>query len=118
MVLPEHVGLQYDELIPQVVWRGTAFSYLSHMQGFHRPNFDKDVASQIDKQLAVDGKAKVAATHAMQKIYDDLGDNDKAEVYYLKCLDSRVIIKNQEDIAQSYSNLRYFYFKLGKFYHY
>ena len=74
LVLPEHVGLQYDELIPQVVWRGTAFSYLSHMRGFRRPNFDKDVASQIDKQLAVDEKTKVAATHAMQKIYDDLGE--------------------------------------------
>ena len=70
LIFPEHVGLEYDELIPQVVWRGTDFSYLHSLKpNLRRPSFEKDVASHLGPDVH---QAKVTATKAMRNIYDDL----------------------------------------------
>ena len=71
LVFPETIGLEYDDLIPQVVWRGTDFSYLHNMHPeLRKPEFDMDIASQIDLSNEVD--PKISATHAIREIYDEL----------------------------------------------
>ena len=71
LILPETLGLQFEDLIPQVVWRGTDFSYLHKMYPeLRQPNFDMDIASQIDLSDRVD--RKTSATHAIRQVYDEL----------------------------------------------
>ena len=72
LVFPETIGVKsMDELIPQVVWRGTDFSYLHKMvPNLRTPNFEMDIASQIDLSGRID--KKMAGTQAMRQIYDEL----------------------------------------------
>mmetsp|Transcript_2194 Transcript_2194/g.3893 ORF Transcript_2194/g.3893 Transcript_2194/m.3893 type:complete len:633 (-) Transcript_2194:77-1975(-) len=72
LVFAETIGVKsWDELIPQVVWRGTDFSYLHKMEPSLRPpNFDMDVASQLDLSGKVD--QRTAATHAIRQVYEEL----------------------------------------------
>jgi len=71
LVFPEALGLGWDELIPQVVWRGTDFSYLHKMYPrLRQPNLDMDVLSQIDVSGKVDTFSSSA--QAMRRIYDQL----------------------------------------------
>lgn len=71
LVFGETIGLRWNDLTPQVVWRGTDFSYLHKMEPHLRtPNFEMDVASQIDLSGRVN--KKTAATQAMRAVYDEL----------------------------------------------
>lgn len=71
LVYPENIGLEFEELIPQVVWRGTDFSYLHKLYpALRQPSFEMDIASQIDLSERTD--QKTAATHAIRQVYDDL----------------------------------------------
>ena len=71
LVYPENIGLSFEELIPQVVWRGTDFSFLHKMRPeLRKPQFDWDIASQID--LSDKSDKKISATKAMREIYDEL----------------------------------------------
>ena len=55
----------WDDLIPQVVWRGSDFSYLAHMKSdLRRPEFDSDIANDVD--LSQEGEeVRIAATEAL-----------------------------------------------------
>jgi len=73
LVFPENIEgvTSWDDLIPQVVWRGTDFSYLHKLfPRLRPPDFDMDVASQIDLSDKVD--KPTAATYAMRQVYDEL----------------------------------------------
>lgn len=81
LVFPETIGApSWDDLIPQVVWRGTDFSYLHKMDlTLRQPNFEMDVASQID----VSGKfnQRTAATNALRQVYNELVPRWKGVVW-------------------------------------
>ncbi len=72
LVFPETIGLSYEELIPQVVWRGTDFGYLYNFNpSLRRPILDVDVSNRLNMR---GGKinVKTAATHAIRQVYDKL----------------------------------------------
>jgi hypothetical protein len=47
-VFGEYLGLAYNNLIPQVVWRGTDFLYLHKLlPHLRRLDFDEDVAGKV-----------------------------------------------------------------------
>ena len=72
----ESLGLAYDDLIPQVVWRGTDFSYLARfLPDLRRPDFDKDVASRLGERQEGDrvgAAARALAVKALRGVYDQL----------------------------------------------
>merc|ERR1719253_1632102 len=75
LVFPETIGVRsWDQLVPQIVWRGTDFSYLHKMHpNLRQPNFESDVASKIvasKKSGNVD--ERIAATLFMRQAYDEL----------------------------------------------
>ncbi|KAL7543246.1 hypothetical protein ACHAXR_012559, partial [Thalassiosira sp. AJA248-18] len=80
MVYGSSNDLGWDDLIPQVVWRGTDFQYLTNLyirrakgkwigKKFRQPLFESDMAEQISKS---DLNTKEAATNALENVYDDL----------------------------------------------
>lgn len=81
LVFGDTLGLEWDDLTPQVVWRGTDFSYLQKLlPGLRRPDFDSDIASSV-KVVMVDGaghdarldtSTRHAAVNAMRSIYNEL----------------------------------------------
>lgn len=72
LVFEETVGLGWDQLIPQVVWRGTDFSYLHRLYPrLRQPDFEMDVGSKLEK-IPYEFNVKVAATRAMREVYDQL----------------------------------------------
>ena len=85
LVFGKSLKLNYDNLIPQVVWRGTDFSYLSKlMPQLRRPNFESDILSvnkllQLQQQPNADEEeqriytpARNAAIESMRGIYNEL----------------------------------------------
>ena len=81
LVFEETVGLGWDDLIPQVVWRGTDFSYLHRLYPkLRQPDFEMDVGSKLVKiPYAYD--TKVAATRAMRVVYEELIPRWKSVVW-------------------------------------
>ena len=70
---------EWDDLIPQVIWRGTDMEYLPHFLGtrsstliHRRPNFDVDVEPHVIDEQADDEDVKLIATRAMRNIYNEL----------------------------------------------
>ena len=63
-----------QDLIPQVVWRGTDFGFLGHIEPtLGRPDPQRDIKDKIDPQVTTDPKEKkAAATLALQQVYDKL----------------------------------------------
>jgi hypothetical protein len=47
LVFGEDVGLYWDDLIPQLVWRGTDFPFLSNHNNLEQPSFDRYVRDKI-----------------------------------------------------------------------
>jgi hypothetical protein len=77
LVFGEYLGLAYDDLIPQVVWRGTDFSYLHKLlPDLRRPDFREDVAGKVGASSSsssrVNSSTRSAAVDAMRVIYDEL----------------------------------------------
>jgi hypothetical protein len=83
LVFGKSLKLKYESLIPQVVWRGTDFSYISSlMPQLRRPNFDSDILSTIKQQQQSDGDEEEdqridtpthnAAIESMRLIYNEL----------------------------------------------
>ncbi|KAL7553009.1 hypothetical protein ACHAWF_016247 [Thalassiosira exigua] len=71
LVFGETIGLEWDDLIPQVVWRGTDFSYLHKMvPNLRQPDFEADLSGRIDPSERVD--KRTAATNALRQVYDQL----------------------------------------------
>ena len=82
LVFGKALKLKYESLIPQVVWRGTDFSYISSlMPQLRRPNFDSDILSTIKQQQQSDGDeedqridtpTRNAAIESLRGIYNEL----------------------------------------------
>eukprot|EP00970_Alexandrium_tamarense_P015937 scaffold5763_cov144-Alexandrium_tamarense.AAC.1 len=75
----ETVSLTWEDLIPQVVWRGTDHAFLEALLSprLRRPNFEKDVAremSDISDNMTV-------ALDGMRKVYDELVPRWKGVVW-------------------------------------
>ena len=73
-VCPQHARRKYydsqwEDLIPQVVWRGTDFTYLGHYRKLRAPDFEQDLGS-IDASFSA--KAREGALNSMKEIYDEL----------------------------------------------
>ena len=68
LVFGDQVGLTWNDLIPQVVWRGTDFRYYIHSvrKELRQPNFEQDVKENLDPHL----EKNVSAIQAMRKMYD------------------------------------------------
>ncbi|KAL3827155.1 hypothetical protein ACHAXA_006710 [Cyclostephanos tholiformis] len=71
------LGLRYDDLIPQVIWRGSDFTYLGRFHPeLRRPDFDADIAARIDATSSsssrVSATTRSAAVDAILDIYDEL----------------------------------------------
>ncbi|KAL7536446.1 hypothetical protein ACHAXR_007169, partial [Thalassiosira sp. AJA248-18] len=81
LVFGETIGLnKLEDLIPQVVWRGSDFSYLHKMEtSLRQPNFELDVASKIDPSVRID--RKIAATNAIKQVYNELVPRWKGVVW-------------------------------------
>ena len=60
---------QWENLTPQVVWRGTDFTYLGHYRKLRAPNFEEDMVS-IDASSSA--KAREGAVKSMKVFYDEL----------------------------------------------
>ena len=81
LVFEETVGLHWDNLIPQVVWRGTDFSYLHRLYPrLRQPDFEMDVGSKLTK-IPYEFNVKVAATRAIREVYDQLIPRWKSVVW-------------------------------------
>eukprot|EP01082_Thalassiosira_pseudonana_P015903 g13596.t1 g13596 contig9:134-3487(-) len=79
LVFGETVSLTWEDLIPQVVWRGTDHAFLEALLSprLRRPNFEKDVAremSDISDNMTV-------ALDGMRKVYDELVPRWKGVVW-------------------------------------
>ncbi|KAK1732823.1 glycosyltransferase (family 90) [Skeletonema marinoi] len=48
LVFGEDVGLFWDDLVPQLVWRGTDFPFLSNQNDLEQPSFERYVGDKID----------------------------------------------------------------------
>lgn len=72
LVFPESMGtLSWNDLVPQVVWRGTDFTYLHKMDpSLRQPDFEKDLAGQINVSEKL--HERTAATRAMRRVYHKL----------------------------------------------
>lgn len=60
----KYYDTEWQDLIPQVVWRGTDFTYLGHYRNLRRPEFDEDLGALI--------KTEASAVEAMKSLYDEL----------------------------------------------
>ncbi|KAL7532469.1 hypothetical protein ACHAWF_004144 [Thalassiosira exigua] len=75
LVFGKEFGLKWNDLIPQVVWRGTDFSYLTKIgRRLHRPDMkytlDRVVATYDPEEVEADPKG--AAVRALWNAYDRL----------------------------------------------
>ncbi|KAL7510334.1 hypothetical protein ACHAXN_007294 [Cyclotella atomus] len=61
----KYYDTEWQDLIPQVVWRGTDFTYLGHYRNLRRPEFDEDLGALIKTD-------KASAVEAMKSLYDEL----------------------------------------------
>ena len=109
LVFPETLGLEFEELIPQVVWRGTDFSYLHKLYPELRtPNFDMDVGLVKSGDM---NSLKLAATKAMREVYNELIPRWKGVVWTAEAerdAELRIMnrIKAREARRQEKKNLR------------
>ena len=70
-VYGDTIGLKWDDLIPQVVWRGTDFSYLHKVEpDLRQPDFDSDLGHIMSLSSGI-GNA-TAAVQSMREKYDSL----------------------------------------------
>jgi hypothetical protein len=77
---------RYDDLIPQVVWRGTDFSYLENYHpDLRRPDFNSDVVDRIggveSSSSRVSASTRSDAVDAMRDVYDELVPRWKGVVW-------------------------------------
>ena len=69
LIFPENVGMEWDQLINSVIWRGTDFSFLHKFDPTMRqPDFDLDIEQQVDLSI----EKRLAGIQALRQIYDDL----------------------------------------------
>ena len=72
LVFGDSLGLEWEELIPQVIWRGTDFSYLDRLHTrLRKPDFEMDVASKL-KGASQDYNLNLATARAMREVYPQL----------------------------------------------
>jgi len=77
LFLPTPDALPWDELIPQLVWRGTDFQYLSFQNSLERPSFEK----YVDGKTNPNADQKRAATQILRQNFDKLIPRWKGVVY-------------------------------------
>jgi hypothetical protein len=81
LIFGETIQMRYHDLIPQIVWRGTDFTYLQKMfPSLRRPNFETDVVLKTQSSSRWVDK-KIAATGAMREIYASLVPRWKGVVW-------------------------------------
>lgn len=81
LVFGESIQLRYHDLIPQIVWRGTDFTYLQKMlPSLRRPNFETDIVIKTQSASRWIDK-KIAATSAMRDVYSILVPRWKGVVW-------------------------------------
>ena len=71
LVFGEDVGLVWDDLVPQLVWRGTDFPFLSKQNDLVQPSFDKYVGGKIDN-IADSRPPNEVATAILRENYERL----------------------------------------------
>lgn len=77
LFLPTPDALPWDELIPQLVWRGTDFQFLSFQNSLERPSFEK----YVDGKTNPKADQKLAATQILRRNFDKLIPRWKGVVY-------------------------------------
>jgi hypothetical protein len=79
LVFGESVSLTWEDLIPQVVWRGTDRGFFSSGLGprLRRPNFEKDVV----REMSDTSDNMTVALDGMRKVYDELVPRWKGVVW-------------------------------------
>lgn len=81
LVFGETIQMRYHDLIPQIVWRGTDFTYLQKMfPSLRRPNFETDVMLKVQSSSRWVDK-KIAAIAAMRDTYSTLVPRWKGVVW-------------------------------------
>lgn len=77
LIFPEQIinedgqPVGWDDLIPQVVWRGSDFSYITDLRPeLYRPYVDTDIASRIDMSQDYN-EVRIAAIKILQEHYDE-----------------------------------------------
>ncbi|KAL7541600.1 hypothetical protein ACHAXR_011057 [Thalassiosira sp. AJA248-18] len=106
LVFGETIGLnKLEDLIPQVVWRGTDFSYLHKMKPSLRPpNFEMDVTERMDQSDRVD--QTTAAIGAIKEVYDELIPRWKGVVWTAEAERENDIANNRFVIHKNFMNGR------------
>lgn len=70
-VFGEKFGLKWEDLIPQVVWRGTDFSYLNHlMPDLRRAKINEDLVKELESTEEANKKAVIIK--GMREMYDNM----------------------------------------------
>ena len=78
LVFGENVGLKWDDLINQVVWRATDRGFLSRMiPDLRRPDFEEDILPKLNQ----DENVNVTATKAIREVYNELVPRWKGVVW-------------------------------------
>jgi len=62
--------LEWENLIPQVVWRGTDFGYLNHINSLYRPSIQNVIDGKVDTSEGVDKRAE--GVRVMREAYDGI----------------------------------------------
>jgi len=77
LFLPVETDITWDDLIPQLVWRGTDFMYLSFQNNLERPTYEK----YIEGRTNPNANQKKAATSILRENFATLVPRWKTVVY-------------------------------------
>mmetsp|Transcript_16091 Transcript_16091/g.27423 ORF Transcript_16091/g.27423 Transcript_16091/m.27423 type:complete len:639 (+) Transcript_16091:124-2040(+) len=107
LVFGDTVGLGWDDLIPQVVWRATDRGYLSRMvRGLRRPNFDEDIKPKL-KGAKTEEEKRNAAIEAMHDVYDELAPRWKGVVWTAEAERDAMEKGGDENSLLPWCNIKY-----------
>jgi hypothetical protein len=93
----KYYDIEWEDLLPQIVWRGTDFSYLGHFRRLRAPEFERDV-DRIDSSSALD---------SMKQVYNELVPRWKGVVLTAEA-ENEASAKNHETLP--WANIKFSHF--------
>ncbi|KAL7481502.1 hypothetical protein ACHAW6_007202 [Cyclotella cf. meneghiniana] len=115
----DDLGAEWENLIPQVVWRGTDFSYLGKMRKLRAPDYDADVHAEIVSD-AEDGATSDPSPgiRAMKRVYGELVPRWKGVVLTAEAeWDARRAVSGSDGLSSARQSLPWADIKFSHFIH-
>ena len=72
LVFGEEIGLEWDDLVPQLIWRGTDFPFLANQNDLEQPTFERYVERVIRYRNEDDVDLNEVATAILRENYHKL----------------------------------------------